>query len=192
MYVYQDILKYKSIFYGCSADYTQSNNTGIDQLANLIKGLKEDPFSRRHLLTTYCPLYTDQGVLAPCHGIVVQFYCESHKDDGMLLSCHVYLRSSDTFLGQPYNIASYAMLTYIIAKMIHAKPERLVISMGDCHIYNTHDFACKLQLTRTPLPFPVFTVSDEVSNKTFDSLSIDDFDVIGYLSHPPIKAPMAI
>lgn len=170
---------------GCSSPY---NEKGYDQLAALIKGLKEDPYSRRHLLTTYCPLYTDQGVLAPCHGIVVQFYIENNDT----LSCQVYIRSNDMFLGQPYNIASYAMLTYIIAKMIDKNPCRLIISIGDCHIYTNHFQQTLTQIKRKPLPFPLFKVNDTVKNKSFDELELEDFDVLGYISHPTIKAPLAI
>jgi dihydrofolate reductase/thymidylate synthase len=170
---------------GCKADYTDK---GVDQLANLVKGLKEDPYSRRHLITTFCPVYTDQGVLPPCHGICTQFYVEN---DGSL-SCQVYLRSNDVFLGQPYNIASYAMFTYIIAKKVGMKPKRLIMTIGDCHVYANHFEQAKLQLQRPALPFPQFVVKDDVESKSFDDLNINDFDVVGYISHPTIKAPMAV
>jgi len=176
---------------GCNESYV---NQGVDQLQALVQGLREDPFSRRHLITTFCPLYTDQGVLAPCHGICVQMYVSTKKSDANqnYLSCHVYLRSNDIFLGQPYNIASYAMFTNIIAMMVGMTPKNLIMSVGDCHLYKFHIMQSKLQLDRKPLPFPVFKVSDTVKTKTFDDLVLDDFEVIGYMSHPAIKAPMAV
>lgn len=183
---------------GCDANY---EGQGVDQLAALVKGLKDDPYSRRHLLTTYCPLYTDNGVLAPCHGICTQFYVsetetESENPDEssrkQYLSCHVYLRSSDVFLGQPYNIASYAIFTHIIAKMVGMTPKKLILSIGDCHLYKNHIEQCELQYSRSPLPFPVFKVSDTVQNKTFNELELEDLEVVGYLSHSAIKAPMAV
>lgn len=170
---------------GCNHDYTDQ---GIDQLNKLICGLKEDPYSRRHLLTTYCPIYVDQGVLPPCHGICTQFYVENDES----VSCHVYLRSNDVFLGQPYNIASYAMMTYIIAKKVDRQPGRLVMSIGDCHVYANHYEQALEQLKRSPYPFPTFVVKDQVKDKDFEDLDISDFDVVGYLSHPTIKAPLAV
>lgn len=173
---------------GCHESY---ENQGHDQLAELIHTLKTDPFSRRHLLTTYCPLYNDKGCLLPCHGIVVQFYVQQIGDKKHL-SCHMYQRSSDTFLGLAINIASYSILTYIVAKMCDMDPKELIITTGDCHIYGNHELQVYEQLQRTPLPFPKLILRDEVKNKTFDELILEDFDVVGYLHHPPIKAPMAI
>lgn len=173
---------------GCDKSY---KNEGFDQLAELLHNLKTDPFSRRHLLTTYCPLYNEKGCLLPCHGIVVQFYVEQ-IDQKKYLSCHMYQRSSDTFLGLAINIASYSILTYIVAKMCDMHPKELVITTGDCHVYTNHKLQVYEQLQRTPLPFPKLLVRDEVKNKTFDELSLDDFDVIGYIHHPAIKAQMAI
>lgn len=173
---------------GCDKSY---DNQGHDQLAELIHTLKTDPFSRRHLLTTYCPLYNETGCLLPCHGIIVQFYVEQ-VDNKRHLSCHMYQRSSDTFLGLAINIASYSVLTYIIAKMCDMHPKELIITTGDCHLYKNHLPQAQEQLQRTPLPFPKLTVKDEVKNKTFDELTLDDFDVIGYIHHPAIKAPMSI
>jgi len=174
---------------GCNKDYT---GQGHDQLLELIDGLKKDPFSRRHMITTYCPLYNDKGVLLPCHGIVVQFYVEVMDDSQKHLSCQMYQRSCDTFLGSCYNIASYSILTHIIAKMCDMKPKELVITSGDCHVYMNHIEQAHLQLSRKPLPFPVVEVSESIKNKTFDEITLDDFDVIGYLHHPSIRAPMAV
>lgn len=172
---------------GCDKAY----HSGYDQLSALIKGLKSDPYSRRHMITTFDPSAVERSVLAPCHGIVTQFYV-TLDNDIKYLSCHVYCRSSDVFLGLPYNIASYAMLTYIIAKMCDMHPKELVISMGDCHIYKNHVEQVKQQMTMPPLPFPQFLVDDGVKDKTFDDLTLDDFQLIAYLHHPVIRAPMAV
>jgi len=182
-----NIFHYGTEYQGCHTDYT---GKGYDQMAELIKGLQEDPFSRRHLLTTYNPSTVSQSVLAPCHGIVIQFYVESHSPKR--LSCHVYIRSSDTILGLPFNIASYAMLTHIIAKKVGMVAKELIISTGDTHIYMNHFEQAKEQLMRKPFPFPKFNVSDSIITKDWKELVVDDFDVIGYFSHEPIKAPMAV
>lgn len=170
---------------GPDADYT---NKGINQLENLVIGLKTDPFSRRHMITTYAPQYATQGVLYPCHGIVAQFYVSTSRE----LSCHVYCRSQDTFLGQPFNIASYTILTYILAKMCDMTPKELILSTGDTHIYSNHVDQVYAQLARKPLPFPVLEISETVRNKSFHELDTTDFNLIGYMYHPAIKAPMAV
>lgn len=176
-------------FYGCQYKGCQVNHIGegIDQVSNIIESLKKDPHSRRHIMTTFNPAAVDQCVLYPCHGIVIQFYV-SQTD----LSCHVYIRSNDLFLGQPYNVTSYAMLTYIIGKKTGLSPKELVISFGDAHIYQNHFDQVNLQLTRKPYPFPVLEVSDAVATKDFQDITVDDFNVIGYLHHPSIKAEMAV
>jgi dihydrofolate reductase/thymidylate synthase len=172
------------------ADYEGSHvnysNKGIDQIANLIEGLKKDPYSRRHLLTTYCPSYNDQGVLIPCHGIVVQFHVEEQNQ----LSCHMYQRSMDTALGCPINIASYSILTHIIAKLCDLKPKELVISTGDTHVYLTHIEPLKEQLRRSLLPFPILNMN--IDKKSIDELDQSDFELVGYLHHPTIKMSMAV
>jgi dihydrofolate reductase/thymidylate synthase len=160
---------------------------GYDQLEALIDGLKKDPYSRRHMITTFNPATVSQSVLAPCHGIVAQFYVE---DGG--LSCQVYCRSSDSFLGLPFNIASYAIMTYIIAKKVGLKPAELILVSGDCHIYKNHIEQVKTQLERKPLPFPVLRIDDSVADKSFDDICLEDFELVGYLHHPAIKAPMAV
>ena len=173
---------------GCETDYT---NKGFDQLKHVINTLKTDPYSRRHLMTTFNPAVVDQCALMPCHGIAIQFYV-SGDEEYPYLSCHVYCRSSDTFLGLPFNIASYSILTYLIAKMVGMRPKDLIISTGDTHIYANHIEQVRAQLTRNPLPFPKLTVSDQVKNKDISQVTIDDFQLDGYLFHPSIKAPMAI
>jgi thymidylate synthase len=173
---------------GCDIDYGQA---GFDQLQQLISDLKSDPFSRRHLLTTFHPPSVAQSVLMPCHGIAVQFYVEEVAGEKWL-SCQMYQRSMDTFLGAPWNIESYAVLTHVLAKICDMRPKELIITTGDTHIYNNHIEQVKLQLCRKPLPFPVLIVRESVKEKPIDEITIDDFDIVGYLHHPSIKAPMAI
>lgn len=183
MYFYQ-IYHYNATYRGCNKIY---DNEGLDQMAELINGLKNDPFSRRHLLTTYNPLAIKDSVLAPCHGIVIQFYVEEH-DNQKYLSCHMYQRSVDVFLGLTWNIPSYALLTQIIALEVDMIPKELIISTGDTHLYLNHVEEAKLLLQRLPLPFPIV----RINQKSIDKYEIDDFDIIGYMSHPPIKAKMAV
>lgn len=173
---------------GCHADY---RGKGYDQLKELLHGLNTDPFSRRHLLTTFHPPSVDESVLMPCHGIAIQFYVEEVAGQKWL-SCQMYQRSMDTFLGAPWNIESYAVLTHLIAKLCDMHPKELIITTGDTHIYKNHIEQVQLQLSRKPLPFPVLVVKDTVKNKAIDDVSLDDFDLIGYLHHPSIKAPMAV
>jgi len=180
-----------SSYEGCDANYS---GEGFDQIAELIKGLKSDPFSRRHLLTTFNPADVEKSALAPCHGVATMFYVEQDKSGESKghLSCHVVCRSSDTFLGLSFNIASYAMLACIIAKKCDMKPKELIVSTGDTHIYNTHIEQVNLQLSRSPLPFPVLEISDAVREKAFEDITVEDFEVVGYIHHPTIKAPMAV
>ena len=170
---------------GCEKDY---RGKGIDQLEHLIENLKSNPHDRRHLLTTYCPLYNEQGCLYPCHGIVIQFWVGMNNT----LSCHMYQRSVDVAVGFPFNIASYAILTQIIAKKCGMKPSKLIISTGDTHVYNNLIDAMNTQLIRTPLPFPILEVDDSVIDTMFEDLEPTQFRLIGYLHHPRITMPMAL
>lgn len=176
-------------YQGCSADYT---GQGYDQLTELIENLKKDPFSRRHLLTTYNPSEVKNSVLAPCHGVATMYYVEKDAEDQLHLSCHVVCRSSDTFLGLSFNIASYAMMTQIIAKKCSMKPKELILSTGDTHIYLNHLNQVQEQLGREPLPFPILDINDSVRDKPFEEITVDDFNLVGYIYHPVIKAPMAV
>ena len=189
--MYGWLLNYMSMKYkGCNYDYSK-DQSGINQLENFVDGLKKDPWSRRHLMTTYSPMYADQGVLFPCHGLQIQGYY-SERNNKSYLSLHVYIRSSDGFLGLPINILSYAILTYIIAKKCGYLPYELIISFGDAHIYKTAINASLLQFERSPLPFPLLKVNDNIVNKDFKDIELSDFELVGYLSHPKISAPMAI
>jgi thymidylate synthase len=172
---------YGAEYTGCDTDYT---GQGFDQVTNLIEGLKTDPYSRRHLITTFNPAVVDKCALMPCHGIAIQFYV-----DGDYLDCHVYCRSSDVFLGLSFNIASYAFLTHIIAKKTNMQPGELIVSTGDTHLYKNHIDQSMQQLSRQPFPSPIFVVNHD---KPFDQMSLTDFDLVGYLHHPSISAPMAV
>jgi thymidylate synthase len=169
---------------GCGQKTVQ---IGFDQIEHLIDGIRKDPYSRRHVITTFDPSVVDQCVLMPCHGIAIQFYVE-----GTELSCSVYCRSSDAFLGLPFNIASYAVLTYIVATKCDLVPGDLIVYLGDAHIYRNHVDAVKEQLSRTILPYPTLTVNPGLKDKAWEDITLDDFKVTGYVSHPTIKAPMAV
>ena len=160
---------------------------GFDQIANLLHNLKTDPYSRRHVLTTFNPAVIDQCVLMPCHGIAIQFYVSSMRG----LSCHVYNRSQDMILGWPYNATSYAILTHLIAKLCGMVPDKLIISIGDAHIYNSHFDQANQQMERNPLPYPLLKISDNVLEENHIPC-LEDFEIMGYLYHPSIRADMAI
>ena len=188
-----DMYGYNWRFYGhpyegANVDY---RGRGFDQLTNLIKGLKEDPFSRRHVITTFNPSTVSESVLMECHGISIVFNCQE-REENMHLSCQVTIRSSDLPLGFPINLASYAILTCIIAKKCNMKPGDLVLVTGDTHIYNNVLEQVNLQLSRSPLPFPIMTLDDSVKDTNFEDISLEQFKLIGYLHHPSIKMPMAV
>lgn len=168
-------------------------DVGYDQLANVIHQLKTDPFSRRIMMSAWNPKDMHKMALPPCHN-QVQFYVTVNAvTQEKQLSCHMYQRSVDTFLGFPWNILSYSVMTYILATMCDMKPHRLVISTGDTHIYKDHIAQVREQLyKRTPLPWPKLYVSPSVRDKSIDDITIDDFQVFGYFSHPSIKAKMSV
>jgi thymidylate synthase len=155
----------------------------IDQLQELIKGLKKDPNSRRHIITAWNPGELDKMALPPCHAFM-QFYLRNN-----VLSCQMYQRSADVFLGVPFNIASYALLTHLIAKEIGAGVGELILTFGDVHIYKNHIDAVKEQMTRKPYDFPTLDISNVNS---LYSVTVDDCKLINYESHPTIKADMAV
>jgi thymidylate synthase len=138
-------------YVNCGTDYT---GQGIDQLQAVIRDLKSDPFSRRIGMTAYNVADLEKGVLHPCHGIFVQFYVEGTPGEARprRLSCHMYQRSMDTFLGAPFNIASYAALTHLLAAICDMEPADLIISTGDTHIYKDHVQVMALQISRAPFP----------------------------------------
>ena len=157
----------------------------IDQLANLIKGLTEDPNGRRHILSAWNVSELDEMALPPCH-VMSQFYVNKNKE----LSCHMYQRSVDVFLGLPFNIASYALFTHLLAHHCNLKVGELVISTGDTHIYKSHIEQVKEQLTRKPYPLPTLMLNAE-KNNIFE-MTMADIHLENYQSDGPIKATMAV
>jgi len=157
----------------------------IDQLMNLINGIKQDPHGRRHIISAWNPGELDQMALPPCH-CFAQFYVGR---DGKL-SCQMYQRSCDMFLGVPFNIASYSLLTHLIAQVCNLEVGEFVHVLGDAHIYLNHVEQVKEQLDREPLPAPQLWLNPEVTDIT--KFTMADIELEGYTSHASIKAEMAV
>jgi thymidylate synthase len=157
----------------------------VDQLQALINGLKKDPYGRRHIITAWNPGELDLMALPPCH-MMAQFYVSKDKK----LSCQMYQRSADMFLGVPFNIASYALFTHMIAHACGLGVGELVIVLGDAHIYENHVEQVKEQLTRKPLSLPVLKLNQDIEDVT--EFKMEDIELEGYTSHEAIKAPMAV
>jgi thymidylate synthase len=155
---------------------------GVDQLKNLIEGLKKDPDSRRHILSAWNPAELHNMSLPPCHAFS-QFYVSNNK-----LSCQLYQRSCDMFLGVPFNIASYSILIHIIAKECGYEAGEFIHSLGDFHIYEEHFEQVKIQLTRDPKKLPVL----KFNQKNIHEYKTSDFELINYEHHPKIVAPMNV
>jgi thymidylate synthase len=167
---------------------TDSLNKGTDQIANVFNSLKNDPHSRRHLVSAWNPNQEKETALVPCH-YAFQFYVDNNNK----LSCMWNQRSVDTFLGLPFNIASYATLTHIFAKALGYQPKEIIFIGGDTHIYLNHLDQVKEQISRTPFDFPQLKINKEISSvKDMENLQFEDFEVINYKSYPSIKAFMAI
>lgn len=156
----------------------------IDQIANLMAMLKKNPDSRRLIVSAWNPALIDEMALPPCHALF-QFYVADGK-----LSCQLYQRSADIFLGVPFNIASYALLTLMVAQVAGLQPGEFIWTGGDCHLYANHLEQADLQLTREPLPLPSMKLNPEVKD-LFD-FRFGDFELVGYEAHPHIKAPVAV
>ncbi len=156
----------------------------IDQIAAVQKSLRENPDSRRHIVTAWNPADVDKMALPPCHALF-QFYVADGR-----LSCQLYQRSADIFLGVPFNIASYALLTMMMAQVTGYTPGEFVHTLGDAHLYLNHLEQADLQLARTPKPLPVMEINPEVTS-IFD-FKYEDFRLNGYQPDPSIKAPIAV
>lgn len=156
----------------------------IDQICNLIEGIKKNPDSRRHLVVAWNPAEVDKMALPPCH-CLFQFYVANGK-----LSCQLYQRSCDIFLGVPFNIASYSLLTHMVAQQCDLEVGDFVWTGGDCHIYKNHFEQVELQLSRTPRAYPKLVINRKPSS-IFD-YKFEDFVIEGYDPWPHIKAPIAV
>ena len=155
-----------------------------DQLIELVNGIKDDPYSRRHIITAWNPGELDLMSLPPCH-MMSQFYVSNGQ-----LSCQMYQRSADMFLGIPFNIASYALFTHMLAQVCNLEVGQLIITLGDAHIYQNHIDQVTEQLTRVAFPMPKLKLNEDISVVT--DFSMDDIELVNYQSHETIKAPMAV
>jgi len=161
-----------------------ADGSTIDQIAGVVSQIRTNPYSRRHIVTAWNPADVDRMALPPCH-CLFQFYV----GDGRL-SCQLYQRSADIFLGVPFNIASYALLTMMMAQIAQLKPGTFVHTFGDAHLYLNHFDQAELQLARIPRSLPKMTINDQVKD-IFDFV-YEDFELEGYQPHPHIKAPIAV
>lgn len=167
--------------------YELFEHKGVDQLSQVIHTLKTNPTDRRIIISAWNPYQLPEMALPPCH-ILVQFYVDNGK-----LSAQFYMRSVDTFLGLPFNILSYAILTRIVAKTVGMEAKELVFVGGDTHIYLNHFSQVVEQICREPYPFPTMTISKKLESvEDIEALELSDFHFEGYQSHPSIKAEMAI
>ena len=156
----------------------------IDQISELVEGIKNNPNSRRHLVSAWNVGEVDKMALPPCHSLF-QFYVANNK-----LSCQLYQRSADIFLGVPYNIASYALLTMMVAQVTNLKLGDFVHSFGDAHLYDNHVEQAKEQLARDTRPLPTVRLNSEI--KSIFDFKYEDIEIINYDPHPHIAAPVAV
>jgi thymidylate synthase len=157
---------------------------GIDQIARLVEQLRGNPDSRRHIVTAWNPADVERMALPPCHALF-QFYVADRR-----LSCQLYQRSADVFLGVPFNIASYSLLTLMLAQVTGLRPGEFIHTFGDAHLYLNHLQQANLQLEREPFPLPRMRLNPQVRS-LFD-FRFEDFELVDYRCHPHIKAPVAV
>ena len=156
----------------------------VDQIANVVEQIRTNPNSRRLIVSAWNPALVDEMALPPCHALF-QFYVAEGR-----LSCQLYQRSADIFLGVPFNIASYALLTMMVAQVTGLEPGEFIHTFGDAHLYSNHFEQARLQLTRTPRALPVMRINPQV--KDIFGFSYSDFELIGYEADAHIKAPVAV
>ncbi len=156
----------------------------VDQLSDVLESIRAKPYSRRHIVSAWNPAEVERMALPPCH-LLFQFYVADGR-----LSCQLYQRSADVFLGVPFNIASYALLTMMIAQVTDLEPGELVHTFGDAHLYLNHLDQARTQLERDPYPPPEIRLNPDV--KSLFDFRFDDIELVGYQCHPAIKAPVAV
>ncbi len=156
----------------------------VDQIAAVVASIRTNPDSRRHIVSAWNVADVDKMALPPCH-TMFQFYVADGR-----LSCQLYQRSADVFLGVPFNIASYALLTHLVAQVTDLQPGEFVHTLGDAHLYVNHLDQARLQLTREPMALPTLRLNP--ARRALDEFEIDDIELVGYLAHPSIKAPIAV
>ena len=164
--------------------WPKGNGETIDQIANVIRQIRTKPESRRLIVSAWNPAQVDEMALPPCH-CLFQFFVSDGR-----LSCQLYQRSADIFLGVPFNIASYALLTMMVAQVTGLKPGEFIHTLGDAHLYTNHVEQARLQLTRTPKKLPVMHINPEVTD--IFGFKFEDFRLEGYDADPSIKAPIAV
>jgi thymidylate synthase len=165
-------------------DWRTADGRSINQIDKVIEQIRTKPDSRRHIVTAWNPGEVDDMALPPCHAMF-QFFVQDGE-----LSCQLYQRSADLFLGVPFNIASYALLTMMVAQVTGLKPGTFVHTFGDLHLYSNHLEQARLQLSREPRPLPQMQLNPAVTN--IHDFTFDDFTLVGYDPHPAISAPIAV
>ena len=156
----------------------------VDQIAAVVESIRTNPDSRRHIVSAWNVADVDKMALPPCH-TMFQFYVADGR-----LSCQLYQRSADVFLGVPFNIASYALLTHFVAQVTDLQPGEFVHTLGDAHLYVNHLDQARLQLSREPMALPTLRLNP--ARRALDEFEIEDIELVGYLAHPSIKAPIAV
>lgn len=170
--------------------WTAGEGKTIDQITDVIRQIKTNPDSRRMIVSAWNVADLPEMALMPCH-VLFQFYVTPAQEGGKpRLSCQLYQRSADVFLGVPFNIASYALLTMMIAQVCDMEPGDFIHTFGDVHIYSNHMDQVNLQLTRTPFPLPTMQLNPAV--KSIFDFTFEDFTLLNYQCHPAIKAPVAV